>query len=323
MAESARVIEFKLPKRRPKIVEKVAPPDQRKFAVVPMRAATDVELHGFSVKVLVLLCSYANRAGITWVGQQRIADHLQAPKQQVARAMKQLRDRGHVEVVSKGFRGEKANTVRIVYDPQIKTEDAISIASSKEDSRPPEMVRKEARAMTQQGEDVTRSGNNQPSQANKAPNLPDQESEFTEEQMAANRKRLREMLGGLAGRDGFHYNRPEKLGDMMAKKPAPKRTRKTPDIDIAQDVNVEPLIDNIIDNIGVVQTRKIIGLTEVLGLYEDITKHKKTYVTTSETDVRFAELLCQVGCQVSDFEAAVRGLTKPTRLAEVCEGLIG
>jgi hypothetical protein len=299
MAEPARVIEFKLPKRRPKIVEKVAPPDQRKFAVVPMRAATDVELHGFSVKVLVLLCSYANRAGITWVGQQRIADHLQAPKQQVARAMKQLRDRGHVEVVSKGFRGEKANTVRIVYDPQIKTEDAISIASSKEDSRPPEMVRKEAREMTQP------------------------EPEFTEEEMAANRKRLREMLGGLAGRDGFHYNRPEKLGDMMAKKPAPKRIRKTPTIDIAQDVNVEPYIDNTIDITGVVQTRKNIGLREVIGLYEEITKHKKTYVTTSETDVRFAELLCQVGCQVSDFEAAVRGLTKPTRLAEVCESLIG
>ena len=323
MAEPARVIEFKLPKRRPKIVEKVAPPDQRKFAVVPMRAATDTELHGFSVKVLVLLCSYANRAGITWVGQQRIADHLQAPKQQVARAMKQLRDRGHVEVVSKGFRGEKANTVRIVYDPQIKTDDAISIASSKEDSRPPEMVRKEARAMTKQREDVTRSVTNAPKTVTNSSDLPDQEPEFTEEEMAANRKRLREMLGGLAGRDGFHYNRPEKLGDMMAKKPAPKRTRKTPAIDIAQDVNVEPLIDNTIDITGVVQTRKNIGLREVIGLYEDITKHKKTYVTTSETDVRFAELLCQVGCQVSDFEAAVRGLTKPTRLAEVCEGLIG
>jgi len=323
MAEPARVIEFKLPKRRPKIVEKVAPPDQRKFAVVPMRAATDTELHGFSVRVLVLLCSYANRAGITWVGQQRIADHLQAPKQQVARAMKQLRDRGHVEVVSKGFRGEKANTVRIVYDPQIKTEDAISIASSKEDSRPPEMVRREARAMTQQGEDVTRSGNNQPSRANKAPDLPDREPEFTEEEMAANRKRLREMLGGLAGRDGFHYNRPEKIGDMMAKKPAPKRTRKTPAIDITQDVNVEPLIDNTIDITGVVQTRKNIGLREVIGLYEDITKQKKTYVTTSEVDLKFAEVLCQVGCKPDRFEAACRALKAPTRLAEVCEALIG
>ena len=299
MAEPARVIEFKLPKRRPKIVEKVAPPDQRKFAVVPMRAATDTELHGFSMKVLVLLCSYANRAGITWVGQQRIADHLQAPKQQVARAMKQLRERGHVEVVSKGFRGEKANTTRIIYDPEIKTEDAISIASSKEDSRPPEQVRKEAKEMTEP------------------------EPEFTEEQMAANRKRLREMLGGLAGRDGFHYNKPERITDIMARKPRAKPTPKTSPIDNTQVVNVEPLIDNTIDNTGVVQTRKNIGLREVIGLYEDITKHKKTYVTTSEVDLKFAEVLCQVGCKPDRFEAACRALKAPTRLAEVCEALIG
>lgn len=299
MAEPAKVIEFKLPKRRPKIVEKVAPPDQRKFAVVPMRAATDTELHGFSMKVLVLLCSYANRAGITWVGQQRIADHLQAPKQQVARAMKQLRDRGHVEIVSKGFRGEKANTTRIIYDPEIKTEDAISIASSKEDSRPPEQIRKEAREMTEP------------------------EPEFTEEQMAANRKRLREMLGGLAGRDGFHYNKPERITDIMARKPRAKPALKTAHIDNTQVVNDNPIIDNTIDNTGVVKTQKNIGIDKVLSIYENISKELKTYVTTTDIDLRFAELLCQVGCKADRFEAACRGLKEPTRLAEVCEGLIG
>lgn len=299
MAEPAKVIEFKLPKRRPKIVEKVAPPDQRKFAVVPMRAATDTELHGFSMKVLVLLCSYANRAGITWVGQQRIADHLQAPKQQVARAMKQLRDRGHVEIVSKGFRGEKANTTRIIYDPEIKTEDAISIASSKEDSRPPEQIRKEAREMTEP------------------------EPEFTEEQMAANRKRLREMLGGLAGRDGFHYNKPERITDIMARKPRAKPATKTANIDNTQVVNDNPIIDNTIDNTGVVKTQKNIGIDKVLSIYENISKELKTYVTTTDIDLRFAELLCQVGCKADRFEAACRGLKEPTRLAEVCEGLIG
>ena len=299
MAEPAKVIEFKLPKRRPKLVEKVAPPDQRKFAVVPMRAATDTELHGFSMKVLVLLCSYANRAGITWVGQQRIADHLQAPKQQVARAMKQLRDRGHVEIVSKGFRGEKANTTRIIYDPEIKTEDAISIASSKEDSRPPEQIRKEATEMTEP------------------------EPEFTEEQMAANRKRLREMLGGLAGRDGFHYNKPERITDIMARKPRAKPALKTAHIDNAQVVNDNPIIDNTIDNTGVVKTQKNIGIDKVLSIYENISKELKTYVTTTDIDLRFAELLCQVGCKADRFEAACRGLKEPTRLAEVCEGLIG
>jgi hypothetical protein len=174
MAEPARVIEFKLPKRRPKIVEKVAPPDQRKFAVLPMAAVMDKELHGFTVKVLAVLCSYCNRAGLTWVGQQRIAEHLGVAKQQVARAMKQLRERGHIEVVSKGFRGEKANTTRVIFAADISTEDAIAVTSSQEDTRPPEVRKREAKAMTQPPEE-----------------------EFTEEQMAANRQRLRELLSGL------------------------------------------------------------------------------------------------------------------------------
>ena len=195
----ANVIEFKLPKR-PKIIEKQAPPDQRKFAVVPMRAALDTELHGFSVKVLVLLCSYANRAGITWVGQQRIAEHLGVAKQQVARAMKQLRERGHIEVMSKGFRGERANTTRVIYDTEIKAEDAIAITSGQEDTRPPHQIKAETAQAT--------------------------EPEFTEEQMAANRKRLKELLGGLAGRDGFHYNKPEKIGDIMARKPKAKQHQR-------------------------------------------------------------------------------------------------
>lgn len=308
MAEPAKVIEFKLPKRKPKVVEKVAPPDQRKFAIVPMRAATDTELHGFTVKVLILLCSYANRAGLTWVGQQRIADHLEAPKQQVARAMKQLRDRGHIEVVSKGFRGEKANTVRIVYDPEIKTEDAIAVASSKEDCRPPEMVRKEAKEMTAKPE----------------------EPEFTEEQMAANRSRLREMLGGLAGRNGtFHYNKPERISDIMARKPRAKAAPKTPTIDNTGDVNEKPSIDNIIDNTidntDVVQSQKNIGIDKVLSSYEYIVKHRFSYVKTTqitEIDIKYANLLCELKMDDDRYLAALEAMTEPKRLADICDELI-
>ena len=282
---TAQVIEFKLPKR-PKIIEKQAPPDQRKFAVVPMRAATDTELHGFSVKVLVLLCSYANRAGITWVGQQRIAEHLQVSKQQVARAMKQLRDRGHIEVMSKGFRGERANTTRVIYDPEIKAADAISITSGQEDTRPPHQVKQETAQAT--------------------------EPEFTEEQMAANRKRLREMLGGLAGRDGFHYNRPEKIGDIVARKLKAKPTPKTPHI------------DNIIDNTCVVQTKKTRGYEEVLRLYEDISKHR--FVTTTridEVDLRCAAIMCEVGVSREKFIETCQTMPIHLRLSEVCEQLAG
>ncbi len=298
MAEPAKVIEFKLPKRRPKVVEKVAPPDRRKFAIVPMRAATDTELHGFTVKVLILLCSYANRAGLTWVGQQRIADHLEAPKQQVARAMKQLRDRGHIEIVSKGFRGEKANTVRIIYDPEINTEDAIAVASSKEDSRPPEQIKREAKQMT--------------------------DPEFTEEQMAANRSRLKALLGGLAGRDGnHHYNKPERISDIMARKPRAKPTPKPTHIDNTHDVNETPSIDNTIDNTGVVQTRKNIGYTCVIGFYEDKYKKKfNTTVRTTDIDMKYAALVCELGLDDDRYLAALEAMTEPKTLADLCDELI-
>jgi len=312
------VIEFKLPKR-PKIIEKQAPPDQRKFAVVPMRAALDTELHGFSIKVLVLLCSYANRAGITWVGQQRIAEHLQVSKQQVARAMKQLRDRGHIEVMSKGFRGERANTTRVIYDPEIKANDAIAITSGQEDTRPPETRRRETKEMT-------RSVTNAPKTVTNSSDLPDQEPEFTEEQMAANRKRLREMLGGLATRDGFHYNRPERIGDIMARKPKAKPTPKTPHIDNTQVVNEEALIDNIIDNTGVVQTKKNIGYEEVLSIYEDISKHRFSNVRTTridEVDLRCAAIMCEVGVSRQKFIDACQTMPVCLRLSEVCEQLAG
>lgn len=287
---------FKLPKRRPKIVEKAALPDQRKFAVLPIAAAMDKELHGFSMKVLAVLCSYCNRAGITWVGQQRIADHLGVAKQQVARAMKQLRDRGHIEIVSKGFRGEKANTTRVIFAADITTEDAIAVTSGQEDTRPPEIKKAEVKAMTQ----------------------PETEPEFTPEQMAANRQRLREMLGGVAGRDGsYHFNKPQRIGDLMAtRKPRPKKAS----IDNTQVVQEEASIDNIIDNTGVVQTRNNIGLQEVLGLYEEIIKRRfMVSVKTTENDLKAAEILCEVGVTASDIDLA---LSEQRNLVDIADHIL-
>jgi hypothetical protein len=298
MAEPARVIEFKLPKRRPKIVEKVAPPDQRKFAVLPMAAVMDKELHGFTVKVLAVLCSYCNRAGLTWVGQQRIAEHLGVAKQQVARAMKQLRERGHIEVVSKGFRGEKANTTRVIFAADISTEDAIAVTSSQEDTRPPEVRKREAKAMTQPPEE-----------------------EFTEEQMAANRQRLRELLSGLKPKNHTTHQ-PVQIGAILMPKRAPRAPKKTPSIDNTEVVHETPSIDNIIDNTGVVQSQKNIGIHKVLSLYENIMKDRFSYVRTTETDIRFAELLCQVKMDDQRFLDALEALKEPKSLANICADLI-
>lgn len=307
MAEPAKVIEFKLPKRKPKVVEKVAPPDQRKFVVMPIKALTDKRLTDNQVRIFGVLCSYANRAGLTWVSQARIGQDLGISQQAVAKQLKGLVKHGFIEVTSKGFRGERANTIRVIFDEDISQQDAIAVASSKEDCRPPEMVKREAKEMTS------------------IPDSRPQDPEFTEEQMAANRARLRDMLGGLAGRNGtFHYNKPERISDIMARKPRAKPASK--EVSHTQPntvVNEDPLHSQPHSQPNrVVQTQKNIDIRGCIGLYEYITKELKTYVVTTDVDVRFAEILCELGCTTERFETACRASKTPKSLADICDALI-
>lgn len=129
---------FTLPKK-PRVKPKDTPPDQRKLSVLPIRAGSDSRLHGSTLRCLIVLCSYCNRAGLTWVGQAKLAKDLQVSRQAVTKQIKLLIETGYVEVVKKGFRGEKTNTLRVIYDPTIDAQTAISVTSSIEDNRPPTM----------------------------------------------------------------------------------------------------------------------------------------------------------------------------------------
>ena len=134
----AEPINFELPKR-PRIKPKDAPPDQRKVVVMPIRAVFDQKLTHGALQVLAALCSYCNRAGITWVSQTRLAKDLAISQQAVAKQFKQLREHGYLETVRKGFKGERTDTLRVIFDPDITAEDAIAMTSNKEDTRPPSM----------------------------------------------------------------------------------------------------------------------------------------------------------------------------------------
>lgn len=129
---------FALPKK-PRIKPKDAPPDQRKVCVMPIRAVTDDKLTDGAVRVLALLCSYCNRAGLTWVSQKRLAEDMKTSRQNITNQLAKLRATGYVEVVRKGFRGDHTNTLRVIFDPNITAEDAIAMTSNKEDTRPPSM----------------------------------------------------------------------------------------------------------------------------------------------------------------------------------------
>lgn len=129
---------FTLPKK-PRVKQQDAPPDARKVAVIPIRACTDPNLTLGMIRVLLCICSYANRAGITWVGQQRLATDLKISRQAVQKQLAKLAKAGYLAIVAKGWRGERANTLRVLFDPAISAEDAVSITSSIEDTRPPHM----------------------------------------------------------------------------------------------------------------------------------------------------------------------------------------
>ena len=145
------VVQFKVAKRRPKIIEKEEIPHQKAYCITPFRAASDKRLHEQTLRVLMMLCSYTNRAGITWVGQTTLAKQLGVHQQSISRQIKLLEKLGYLQVVSKGFKGERADTRRVIFDETVSTEDAIGIASTaEEDARPPFLVKKEMRQMDEQ-----------------------------------------------------------------------------------------------------------------------------------------------------------------------------
>ncbi len=129
-------VNFAIPKK-PRIFAKDPLPDQRKVSVLPIKAVFDERLHHGSVRVLAALCSYCNRAGITWVSQTRLAKELNITQQAVAKQFKQLRDCGYLETVKKGFKGERTDTLRVIFDKSVDAATAMAVTSSIEDTRSP------------------------------------------------------------------------------------------------------------------------------------------------------------------------------------------
>ena len=102
--------------------------DRRRFCIVPIRAANDRKLSVGAWRTLVALCAYSSKGGIIWVSQKRIGDDIGISQPAVNRQVKRLKAWGYLERISHGVKGIKADTLRIVYAPELTTTDAIAIA---------------------------------------------------------------------------------------------------------------------------------------------------------------------------------------------------
>ena len=137
-AAPVNVVPFALPKK-PRVKEKDPAPDQRKVSVLPIRAINDKNMGDATFRALAVVCSYCNRAGITWVSQKRLAEDSKMSQQAISKHIVKLVNAGYIEVVKKGFRGERSNTIRVIFDTTVDTETAIAITNPIEDTRPPSM----------------------------------------------------------------------------------------------------------------------------------------------------------------------------------------
>jgi len=75
-----------------------------------------------------MLCAYSNRAGLTWVGLQRIADHFGISLNRAAVLTRALIKAGYVKVIYYGFKGERAHTRQVIYKSDLTLADIVAIS---------------------------------------------------------------------------------------------------------------------------------------------------------------------------------------------------
>ena len=94
------------------------PKDRRVFCVIPYRALKDPTMSYGRMRVLMAICSYANKSGEAWPGVQRIADDTGYTLSTVSQHITQLTKRGYLKTVRNSYTvGMKAKPRLVIYDP--------------------------------------------------------------------------------------------------------------------------------------------------------------------------------------------------------------
>lgn len=103
----------------PRIIKKEELPDARVLTIIPLRAVKDRRMAAMDLRVLAVLASYSNKAGLTWVGLARVGEDLGVTRQRINQIVKRLEGWGYVRTVYQGWRGERANTRQIIFREDI------------------------------------------------------------------------------------------------------------------------------------------------------------------------------------------------------------
>ena len=98
--------------------------DLRRYSILPIKAVQDPDINRTAaLAVLAVICSYTDELGRTFVSQARIASDLGISRQAANRQVKKLLDKGYLVYARKQYKKQLTNTVKVIYDEDIKTED--------------------------------------------------------------------------------------------------------------------------------------------------------------------------------------------------------
>jgi biotin operon repressor len=105
---------FEIPEKP--LIQQHRPQDLRKYSIVPIRAANDRRIRPAAMRVLLTVCSYANRAGLCWPSHENVGKALGVSRQAAGRQIRKLRDMGYLKVVKNHSHGKTAQIIRVIYD---------------------------------------------------------------------------------------------------------------------------------------------------------------------------------------------------------------
>jgi DNA-binding MarR family transcriptional regulator len=225
-----------------------------------------------------------------------MADDMKVFQPQVSKAVKRLVELGYLEVIGTHVPNKRGQTVRVLFDEKISTQDAIGIASSQtdEDLRPPAQKEKEVKEL---------------------------QDTWTEEEMRENKERLAKMLFKA-------FKTPADNPDLYTDKPTDSLTVKRIKRDIRDnmrkqrkelitsrlsehkknslynsEVITKEVIDNtedMKDNLAVIESQKRLSLDDVIRVFKE-----NLFNEIKSDDVRFVEMLCQIGVTEPELIAAM------------------
>ena len=120
---------MKLPSR-PKLVYVERKRDNRRFAVVPYRAALDKSLTMAQYRTLIHFCGYCNSNGYALVALSTMGNELGISQQSVNYHMMRLERKGYIETLRKGYTNLRGALRRVIFDAKLSELEQVSISNN-------------------------------------------------------------------------------------------------------------------------------------------------------------------------------------------------